>query len=118
MARPQARRCPPRAQGESRIIESQRYFWFVTIYFMSEVTRILSAVEQGVGDAVGQLLPLVYSVGTGAGDETAGNRAIARSTTRTSARQLSPGGRSWGLAASCRSEATRATSDAAREAIL
>jgi hypothetical protein len=85
---------------------------------MSELTSILDAIEQGDPHAADRLLPLVYGVGTGVGDETAGNRAIARSTTRTSARQLSPGGTSCCRAANCRREATRATSDAAPEVIL
>jgi RNA polymerase sigma factor (TIGR02999 family) len=42
------------------IIESRRHSWLVIILCMSEVTRILSAIERGDPRAAEQLLPLVY----------------------------------------------------------
>jgi RNA polymerase sigma factor (TIGR02999 family) len=43
-----------------RTQESRKCFWFATISGMSEVTRILSAIDQGDPHAAEQLLPLVY----------------------------------------------------------
>src|SRR5262249_4574713 len=49
-----------RSNVSSRRRDSAQRFWISSVLLMSDVTRILSAIEQGDPRAADQLLPLIY----------------------------------------------------------